>query len=118
MKSAVSIPFSVRLCGSQCLCGERKLTSPQRHGESQRFTERSSSPTRGRLQILAHVIEHAEPLHGRRQDDVDDGCRHQVLPSETHQLIETKARQSSAQPNIEKQEQHHFAEEVENAEPG
>src|SRR5687767_5565376 len=117
MKSAVSISFSVRLCGSQCLCGERKLTSPQRHGESQRFTERSSSPTRGRLEILAHVIEHSEPLHRRGKNNVDDCGRDQVFPAESHQLIKTKARQSPAQPNIEKQEQDHFAEEVENAEP-
>src|SRR5207237_9388789 len=51
------------------------------------------------------------------QHYVDNYGRHQILPTKRHQLIETKARQSAPQPNIEKEKQDHFPEEIKDTQP-
>src|SRR2546429_5937422 len=62
-------------------------------------------------------MKQAGPLHGGSKYDVDNCERHQELPSEAHQLIETKAWQRSAQPDIEEQEEHDLTEEVKDPKP-
>src|SRR5581483_1354123 len=76
-----------------------------------------SAPPRSCLQKLRAPIEYTRPLNRRGHDDVDDRERDQELPAKTHQLIETKAWQRSAQPDVEKKNQHHLTAEVEDAQP-
>src|SRR5947209_3017056 len=49
--------------------------------------------------------ENSKKRQRRRQDYVQDGDGQKELPAETHQLVETKARQRAAQPDIKKQEE-------------
>src|SRR5713226_1274379 len=116
MKRTASISwFSLRNSVVLCATVVNRRDLPQRPGAPQRLTERLPQPTRRSFQKLAYVIKQRRPLQRRRQDDVDDCEWHQKLPAKAHQLIEAKARQRAAQPDVQEKKQDHFAEKVEHA---
>jgi len=49
--------------------------------------------------------------------DVYDCPAARETSSQSHQLIKTKARQRSAQPDVEEEKEDYFAEKIENTEP-
>src|SRR5947207_3156378 len=52
------------------------------------------------------LVEALQDYHrDRRHDDVDERSRQEPLPSQIHQLIITKSRQSPAQPEIQIEQQ-------------
>src|SRR5436190_7448799 len=84
---------------------------------TQSTTKALSSPASAGLQKLCHVIEQSGPLNGGGHDDVNNRERYQELPAKTHQLIEAKPRQSSAEPDIEEKKHRDLAEKIKSPEP-
>src|SRR5262249_49867223 len=51
----------------------------------------------------------------RREEDTEQRKRQQNLPTEIHQLIETKTRQRPAQPDVQKQKEDYFQQKTDRA---
>src|SRR6185312_11734249 len=56
-----------------------------------------------------------EKLNRCCQHDIQNRRRQQKLPTEVHQLIETKSREGAAQPNVQKQKEQYLREKVNHA---